>query len=74
MSSKFNWRAFQDYNSGRVSVPDPSVAMYFIIPVQTTQSGRVVNPVNRLDPSASYVPGSNNGYTAGRKIDQYDRK
>ena len=73
-TSNFNFRAFQDYNSGRVSVPDPSVAKYFIVPVQTTQSGRVVNPVNRLDPCASYVPGSNNGYTSGRTIDPYVRK
>ena len=73
-TSRMNWRAFQEYSSGRVSVPDPSVAKYFIVLVQTTQSGRVVNPVNRLDPCAFYVPLSNNGFSAGRKIDQYVRK
>jgi len=74
MSSKFNWRAFQEYSSGLVPVPDPSVSKYFIVPLQTTQSKRVVNPVNRFDPCASYVHGSNNGYTHGRTIDPYVRK
>ena len=69
-----DWKAFKAYNSGRVSVPAPSVAKYFIVPVQTTSTGRVVQPVVTYDPCASYVPGANNAYTAGRNVDSYDRK
>ncbi len=65
-----------EFNSGRVSTPHWSVAdMFIITPTVTptvTSSGRVSNPVIRYS-NETFVPGSNNGYTAGRQCDQYAR-
>jgi hypothetical protein len=41
-------------------------------PVQNLGT-RTRQPTQFYDPSAPTVPGANNGYTAGRQIDPYDR-